>query len=100
MNCHLTTLLTRSLLTTTWLMPALRQKQRSKHLQILTDMTVYGIPNCNTVKKAVDWLKHNETTFEFHDYKKKGITAEKLKKWSKELGWEALVNKKGTTWRT
>ena len=63
-------------------------------------MTVYGIPNCNTVKKAVDWLKHNETTFEFHDYKKKGITIEKLNEWSKELGWEALINKKGTTWRT
>ena len=63
-------------------------------------MKVYGIPNCNTVKKAVDWLKNNDTEFEFHDYKKKGITKEKLKQWSKEVGWEKLVNKKGTTWRT
>jgi arsenate reductase len=63
-------------------------------------MKVYGIPNCNTVKKAIDWLKANEREFEFHDYKKKGITKEKLKEWSKVVGWEKLVNKKGTTWRT
>jgi Spx/MgsR family transcriptional regulator len=63
-------------------------------------MKVYGIPNCNTVKKAIDWLKNNETEFEFHDYKKKGITKEKLREWSKQVGWEKLVNKKGTTWRT
>jgi arsenate reductase len=62
-------------------------------------MTVYGIPNCNTVKKAIDWLKQNESDFAFHDYKKKGITAGKLREWSRELGWEKLVNKKGTTWR-
>lgn len=62
-------------------------------------MKVYGIANCNTVKKAIGWLKTNEEEFEFHDYKKKGITKEKLKEWSKEVGWEKLVNKKGTTWR-
>ena len=62
-------------------------------------MKVYGIPNCNTVKKATEWLRNNQNTFEFHDYKKKGITAEKLIEWSKEVGWEKLVNKKGTTWR-
>ena len=63
-------------------------------------MKVYGIPNCNTVKKAIDWLKGTEHEFEFHDYKKKGITPEKLKQWTKEVGWEKLVNKKGTTWRS
>lgn len=63
-------------------------------------MKVYGIPNCNTVKKATEWLKNSQNTFEFHDYKKKGITAEKLKEWSKQVGWEKLLNKKGTTWRT
>jgi len=63
-------------------------------------MKVYGIPNCNTVKKALDWLKKNEGEFEFHDYKKKGITKEKLKEWSNVVGWETLVNRKGTTWRT
>jgi Spx/MgsR family transcriptional regulator len=62
-------------------------------------MTVYGIKNCNTVKTALDWLKGNKSDFEFHDYKAKGITDAKLKQWSKQLGWEALVNKRGTTWR-
>jgi arsenate reductase len=62
-------------------------------------MTVYGIKNCNTVKTALDWLKGNKSDFEFHDYKTKGITDAKLKQWSKQLGWEALVNKRGTTWR-
>ena len=62
-------------------------------------MKVYGIPNCNTVKKAFDWFKTNENEFEFHDYKKKGITKEKLEEWTKKVGWEKLVNKKGTTWR-
>jgi len=62
-------------------------------------MTVYGIKNCNTVKKALDWLKENNIEFEFHDYKTKGISESKLKEWSKQVGWESLVNKKGTTWR-
>jgi Spx/MgsR family transcriptional regulator len=62
-------------------------------------MTVYGIKNCNTVKKALDWLKENNIEFEFHDYKAKGISESKLKEWSKQVGWESLVNKKGTTWR-
>jgi len=59
---------------------------------------VYGIPNCNTVKKAIDWLKQNKLDFEFHDYKKKGISKEKLQEWSKHFGWENILNKKGTTW--
>lgn len=62
-------------------------------------MIVYGIKNCNTVKTALDWLKKHKIEFEFHDYKAKGITDAKLKEWSKQVGWEALVNKKGTTWR-
>ena len=62
-------------------------------------MTVYGIKNCNTVKSALDWLKKNKVEFEFHDYKSKGITDAKLKGWSKQVGWESLVNKRGTTWR-
>jgi Spx/MgsR family transcriptional regulator len=61
--------------------------------------TVYAIPNCNTVKKALDWLKANKVNFEFHDYKKKGITATQLTNWCKQIGWEALINKKGATWR-
>ena len=62
-------------------------------------MIVYGIKNCNTVKSALDWLKKKKVDFEFHDYKSKGITEAKLKAWSKQVGWESLVNKRGTTWR-
>lgn len=62
-------------------------------------MTLYGIKNCNTVKNAVTWLNNKKVEFEFHDYKSKGITEEKLKAWSKQVGWESLVNKRGTTWR-
>ena len=61
--------------------------------------TVYAIPNCNTVKKALDWLQKNKIAYEFHDYKKKGISATILTNWCKQVGWEALVNKKGATWR-
>lgn len=61
--------------------------------------TVYGIRNCNTVKSALDWLKKKNVEFEFHDYKSKGITEAKLRAWSKQVGWENLVNKRGTTWR-
>lgn len=62
-------------------------------------MKVYGIPNCNTVKKAFDWLKVNQVDYEFHDFKKLGISESKLKEWADELGWEALINKRGTTWK-
>lgn len=62
-------------------------------------MILYGIKNCNTVKSAVDWLKKHSIEFEFHDYKKSGITKAKLAEWSKQVGWESLVNKRGTTWR-
>jgi arsenate reductase len=62
-------------------------------------MTVYGIKNCNTVKSAIEWLNKNKVEFEFHDYKKTGITEAKLKEWIKQVGWESLVNKRGTTWR-
>jgi len=62
-------------------------------------MTVYGIPNCDTVQKALTWLKQNNIVFEFHDYKKLGITEAKLKEWAKQVDWQVLLNKKGTTWR-
>jgi len=62
-------------------------------------MTIYGIKNCNTVKAAMDWLKKHNVAVDFHDYKSKGITADKLKDWSKQVGWESLVNKRGATWR-
>jgi Spx/MgsR family transcriptional regulator len=62
-------------------------------------MTVYGIKNCNTVKSAIEWLNKNKVEFEFHDYKKSGVTAAKLSEWCQQVGWESLVNKRGTTWR-
>lgn len=61
--------------------------------------TVYGIKNCNTVKKALDFLNQHKIPYQFHDYKKEGITKKKLSEWAKQLGWEPLINKKGTTWR-
>lgn len=61
--------------------------------------TVYGIPNCDTVKKARKWLDANRVEYEFHDYKKRGVDSASLKKWCKKLGWEALLNKRGTTFR-
>ena len=63
------------------------------------NLTVYGIKNCNTVKKALDWLKRNELEYAFHDFKSNGISAAKLKEWCTQSGWENLVNKRGTTWR-
>lgn len=71
------------------------QESDKKHLS----MIVYGIKNCNTVKTALDWLKKHNVEFEFHDYKSKGISEAKLKTWSHQVGWESLVNKRGTTWR-
>ena len=62
-------------------------------------MKVYGIKNCNTVKKALEWLKDHNIDFEFHDFKKSGISEEKLRAWSAKAGWEPLINKKGTTWK-
>jgi Spx/MgsR family transcriptional regulator len=65
----------------------------------MSELTVYAIPNCNTVKKALDWLKAKNIAYVFHDYKKLGITNTLLTDWCKQVGWEALVNKKGATWR-
>ena len=61
--------------------------------------TLYGIPNCNSVQKARTWLAQNNIEYHFHDYKKEGISKNKLTAWCKELGWENVLNKKGTTWR-
>jgi arsenate reductase len=60
---------------------------------------VYGIPNCNSVKKAITWLKEHHVEFEFHDFKKEGVNADQLKSWSAVFGWEQVLNKKGTTWK-
>ncbi|MFK7860273.1 MAG: ArsC family reductase [Granulosicoccus sp.] len=65
----------------------------------MASITVFGIPNCDTVRKARKWLDANNVSYEFHDYKKKGIDRKTLQSWSKELGWDALLNRRGTTWR-
>lgn len=61
---------------------------------------IYGIPNCDTVKKARSWLEENEVHYQFHDFKKNGITKEKLEEWIQNSGWQNLLNKRGTTWKT
>jgi len=60
---------------------------------------IYGILNCNSVKKALDWLDAHQVSYHFHNYKKEGITAERLKNWSSQKGWQLFLNKKGTTWK-
>jgi arsenate reductase (glutaredoxin) len=62
-------------------------------------MTVYGITNCNTVKKALDWLKANKIDYEFHDFKKLGVSDEKLQEWDRKAGYEKFLNKQGLTWK-
>lgn len=62
-------------------------------------MKVYGITNCNTVKKALDWLKANHVNYEFHDFKKSGISPEKLGEWDSKAGYEKFMNKQGLTWK-
>ncbi|HRP90089.1 MAG TPA: Spx/MgsR family RNA polymerase-binding regulatory protein [Edaphocola sp.] len=60
---------------------------------------LFGIPNCNTVKKTIDWFNTKEISFEFHNFKKDGITKSRLKDWTNQTQWENLVNKKSATWR-
>ena len=62
-------------------------------------ITIYGIKNCDTMKKARAWLDSHGVAYSFHDYKSEGIAKEKLKSWSNELGWETLLNRAGTTFR-
>jgi arsenate reductase len=62
-------------------------------------ITIYGIKNCDTMKKARAWLDGRGVTYDFHDYKTAGIASDKLKQWSDEVGWETLLNRAGTTFR-
>lgn len=63
------------------------------------NITLYGIPNCDTVKKARTWLDANGRGYTFHDFKKNGITRELIAGWLRDVSWDVLVNRKGTTWR-
>jgi arsenate reductase len=60
---------------------------------------VYGIKNCDTMKKAFAWLEQHRVAYEFHDYKKAGVPPGKLQAWAKQVGWEKLANTRGPTWR-
>jgi len=62
-------------------------------------ITLYGIPNCDTVKKARTYLDGRGIAYAFHDYKKAGVEAADLMRWAKEVGWETLLNKAGTTFK-
>ena len=64
-----------------------------------SELVVYGIRNCDTMKKARTWLDGEGVTYRFHDYKAAGIDGGTLKRWIKAVGWEALLNKAGTTFR-
>ena len=62
-------------------------------------MKLYGIRNCDTVKKARTWLDRRGIAYDLHDYKTAGIDSERLRAWADELGWERLLNRSGTTFR-
>jgi len=64
-----------------------------------SDITVYGIANCDTVKKARAWLTAQGLEYRFHDFKKLGVPADRLPVWIDQTGWEKLLNRQGTTWR-
>ena len=61
---------------------------------------VYGIPNCDSMKKTFNWLTENKIPYTFHNYKTEGISLKKLEQWSKKVPWESFFNKKSSTWRS
>ena len=63
------------------------------------NLIVYGIPNCDSVKKARTWLSDHDLNATFHDFKKQGVPASELDTWISACGWETVLNRKGTTWR-
>lgn len=62
-------------------------------------VVLYGIKNCDTVKKARKWLDNCGIDYEFHDFRSDGLSEEKVEQWLEDLGWETLVNKRSTTWK-
>ncbi|MFD2229765.1 ArsC family reductase [Alkalimarinus sediminis] len=65
----------------------------------MTVTIMYGIKNCDTIKKARKWLEAEAIDYRFHDYKKEGTDEALFKEWLSSLGWEAVINRRGTTWR-
>ena len=62
-------------------------------------MRIYGIKNCDTMKKAFVWCEQHGVAYEFHDYKKQGVPRDRLVEWCRHVGWKSLLNTKGPTWR-
>ncbi|MFC0348577.1 arsenate reductase [Undibacterium danionis] len=62
-------------------------------------ITLFGIPNCDTVKKARTWLEQQAIPFDFHNFKKEGLSAEQVELWLKKIDFDTLINRKGTSWR-
>jgi len=62
-------------------------------------ITIYGIKNCDTMKKAMRWLDEHGVDYRFHDYRKEGLDSKLLKAWEREIGWETLLNRRGMLWR-
>ncbi len=62
-------------------------------------ITIYGIPNCDTIRKTRNWFERHHIPYCFHDYRKDGITKEKLRTWCREENWEKLLNKQSVSWR-
>jgi Spx/MgsR family transcriptional regulator len=61
--------------------------------------TLYGIKNCDSVKKARKWLEQNQVAYQFHDFRSDGLSADQISTWIDTLGWETLVNKRSTSWK-
>jgi Spx/MgsR family transcriptional regulator len=80
-------------------MPALNPVDGMMEAMKTPMLTVYGIPNCDTVKKARTWLTEHALAYQFHDFKKQGVPAELLPQWLAQIGAPVLLNRKGTTWR-
>ena len=62
-------------------------------------ITLYGIRNCDTMKKAQQWLATHDVDYRLHDYRRDGLDEARLRRWTRELGWDALLNRRGLTWR-
>ena len=62
-------------------------------------LKIYGIKACDTMKKAFTWLDQHGIAYEFHDYKKAGAPEKQVRQWIRKLGWETVINKRGTTWK-
>ena len=70
-----------------------------KYKEIAALVTVYGIKNCDTIKKARNWLSDNGIDYRFHDFRADGIDAATIEQWIAQAGWETVLNRRGTTWR-